>query len=111
MSKPKHGDSNLYMTTREFADLVIEALNEQKYFKHGEIAHPLDIAYAFSTVGETIGTAIYWAIKQENGPSKKNAVMQTGNLRKHALPIDDEIAPIIEDELGYSTYRHKNAYM
>ena len=41
----------------------------------------------------------------------KNAVMQTGNLRKHALPIDDEIDPISEDELGYSAYRHKNAYM
>jgi hypothetical protein len=99
------------MTTREFADLVVEALNEQKYFKHGEVAHPQDIAYAFSTVGETIGSAMNWAIKQEHDSAKKNAVMQTGNLRKYALPEDDEIAPITEDELGYSTYRHKNAYM
>jgi len=111
MSKSKHGDSNLYMTTREFADLVVEALNEQNYFKHGDVAHPQDIAYAFSTVGETIGSALYWAIKQEHESSKKNAVMQTGNLRKKLLISDDETTPVVEDELGYSEYRHKNAYM
>jgi hypothetical protein len=111
MSKIKYSDSNLYMTTREFADLVVEALNEQNYFKHGEVAHPQDIAFAFSTVGETIGSALYWAIKQEHESNKKNAVMKTGNLRKYALPEDDEIAPLEEKSLGYSEYRHKNAYL
>jgi hypothetical protein len=112
MSKSKYGNSNLYMTTREFADLVVEALNEQNYFKHGDVAHPQDIAYAFSTVGETIGSALYWAIKNEHESNKKNAVMETGSLRKHALPEDDEIAPVTQEGgLGYSEYRHKNAYM
>lgn len=110
MSKSKYNDSPLYMTTRELADLVIEALHEQNFFKKGEVAHPQDIAYAFSTVAETIGSAMSWAISQEH-KDKKNAIMQTGNLRKYALPIDDEIAPITEDELGYSEYRHKNAYL
>lgn len=81
MSKSKYNDSPLYMTTRELADLVIQALDEQNYFKEGEVAHPHDIAIAFSTVAETIGTTMSWAITQEH-KNKKNAVMQTGNLRK-----------------------------
>ena len=92
MSKSKYGNSNLYMTTREFADLVVEALGEQNYFKHDDAAHPYDIAIAFSTVGETIGTAMQWAIKQE-ADYRKEAVMKTGSLRKNALPVDEEIAP------------------
>jgi hypothetical protein len=113
MSKSKYSDSNLYMTTREFADLVVQALHEQNYFKKGEVSHPGDIAFAFSTVAETIGSTMTWAISQEHEgkKQKKNAVMETGNLRKYALPEDDEIAPLEEKSLGYSEYRHKNAYL
>ena len=92
MSKSKFGNSNLYMTTSEFADLVIEALHEQNYFKHDDVAHPQDIAYAFTTVGETIGNAMSWAIKQESD-FRKEAVMKPKDLRKAALPIDEEISP------------------
>ena len=92
MSKSKFGQSNLYMTPREFADLVVEALEEQHYFSEGDVAHPYDIAVAFSTVGETIGVAMQWAIKEE-AVCHKEAVMKTGDLRKNALPVDEEIAP------------------
>jgi hypothetical protein len=112
MSKSKYGDSNLYMTTREFADLVVEALNEQKYFKHDEVAHPQDIAYAFSTVGETIGSALYWAIKQEHESNKKNAVMQTGNLKKSMAETlnNDESSPVFDhtESLAYSEWKNKS---
>ena len=94
------------MTTRELADLVIQVLDEQNYFKVDEIAHPYDIAIAFSTVAETIGSTMSWAIKQEHS-DKKNAIMQTGNLRKYALPIDDEVAPMTEDGLGYSEWKNR----
>lgn len=132
MSKSKFGNSNLYMTTKEFADLVITALEEQNYFKKNEVAHPLDLAYAFSTVGETIGTAMSWAIKQEHETKKiKEAVIKTGNLSKnssgswanasnsseHVLPIDDEISPALlekgqpliteDDSLGYSEWKNR----
>ena len=96
MSKSKFGDSNLYMTTREFADLVIEALEEQNYFKSEDTAHPYDIAIAFTTVGETIGVAMQWAIQQEHNVKSKRAVMHGGDLKKFALPLDDEINPIVE---------------
>lgn len=119
MSKSKYGNSNLYMTTREFADMVIDALDEQSYFKKDDVAHPYDIAISFTTVGETIGKAMEWAIKQEaQVANKKNAVMETKNLRKNALPIDDEIAPALlqegeplVDELGYNEWRSKKGYM
>jgi len=107
MSKSKFGNSNLYMTTREFADLVVQALDEQNYFKNDDIAHPQDIAYAFTTVGETIGNAMSWAIKQEHQSSKKVndtkvGMMQATNLRKNALPVDEEIAPNTEGGYGSS---------
>ena len=104
MSKSKFGNSNLYMTTREFADLVVEALHEQNYFKHDDVAHPQDIAYAFTTVGETIGNAMHWAIRQEHKATKegklKRGLNEPKDLRKIVLPIDDEIDPInLRDEL------------
>lgn len=127
MSKSKFGNSNLYMTTREFADMVIDALDEQNYFKKDDVAHPYDIAVSFTTVGETIGKAMEWAISQEaqmklshniSYSEHKEAVMKTGNLRKNALPIDDEIAPaLLEegesliDDLGYNEWRSKKGYM
>lgn len=101
MAKSKFGNSNLHMTTREFADLVIEALHEQDYFKVDETAHPGDLAIAFSTVSETIGTAMGWAIQQEAKVLKetgKTAMMEPADLKKVALPIDDEIAPLSYSE-------------
>lgn len=107
MSKAKYGDSSLHMTTREFADLVVEALHEQNYFKRDDVAHPGDICYAFSSVAETIGTAMSWAISQEY-KYKKDAVMKTGDLRKNTLPIDDEIAPLIDNKSEYSESKYSN---
>lgn len=104
MSKSRFGNSNLYMTTREFADLVVEALADQNYFRKTEVAHPQDIAHAFTVVGETIGTALYWAIKEESSSNNKEALMKPSNLRKNALPIDEEIAP---QESGYSEWKFK----
>ena len=108
MSKSKYGNSNLYMTTRELADLVIEVLHEQNYFSVDETAHPQDIAFAFSTVAETIGSTMSWAISQEHDANKKNAVMQTGNLRK-AQDAVKEYGSSQDDFLGYSEWKHKSA--
>ena len=96
MSKSKYGNSNLYMTTQEFASMVVDALDEQNYFKKDDPAHPQDIAIAFSAVGETIGLAMNWAIRKEH-EFHKEAVMRPTNLRKSALPIDEEIAPTVND--------------
>lgn len=101
MSKSKWSNSNLYMTTREFAELIVDALDEQNYFKKSDTAHPYDIAMAFTTVGETIGMAMQWAIKQEHEAVKegkiKRGMMEPMDLRKVALPNDEEIAPQTND--------------
>jgi hypothetical protein len=120
MSKSKFGGSNLYMTTREFADLVVTALEDQNYFRSTDPCHPQDIAQAFVTVGETIGATMAWAIKEENKIKNKlkEAVMKDGDLSKnisgswasassssehrYSLPINEEIAP---QDNGYSEWK------
>lgn len=107
MSKSKYGNSDLYMTPREFADLVLRSLDEQSYFGKDDVAHPEDIANAFSTVGCTIGTTMSWAISEEHRTpvvsEKKNAVMQTGNLKKNLE--DESSGPTTA--LNYSEWKHK----
>jgi hypothetical protein len=100
--------SNLYMNTTEFAALVVNALDEQNYFKRDQNAHPGDIAIAFSTVAETIGSAMSWAIGKEHEVKKKKAMMQTTTLSKNTsgswssqnvvLPMDEEIAPALLEQ-------------
>lgn len=43
-----------YMTTQEFADLVVKSLEQTNHFKRGERAHPEDIVIAFVTQAEAI---------------------------------------------------------
>jgi hypothetical protein len=104
-----------YLTPQEFADLVVQSLEDTNHWKKNERAHPEDIVVAFTTQAEAIAIgagAIVRKVSANNINQKKNGVMQTGNLRKDALPQDDEIArPTQEGGLGYSEYRHKNAYM
>lgn len=99
-----------YMTPREFADLVVKSLEETHHFKSNEAAHPEDIVIAFVTQAEAIAIGAGAAGRKIYEASKKNAVMGTGNLRKNALPQDDEIAPHVESQdefLGYSEWKHK----
>lgn len=95
------------MTTEEFAALVVSALDEQNYFKRGTKNHPQDIAMSFTTIGESIGAAMSWAISKEH-EVKKNAVMTPTDLRKNALPVDEEIAP---SSLSYSEYMSNKGYL
>ena len=99
--------SSLYMTTEEFAALVVSALDEQNYFKRGSKNHPQDIAISFATVGESIGTAMSWAISKQH-EAKKNAVMAPTDLRKSALPTDEEIAP---SNSYYTEYKNNKGYL
>lgn len=101
------------MTTEEFAELVVHSLEVTNHFKRNERVHPEDIVAAFVTAAETIGIGAGAAGKKVWAAEKK-AVMETGNLRKNALPQDDEIAPHVESQdeyLGYSEWRNKKAYL
>ena len=95
------------MTTEEFAAMIIEALDEQNYFKKGTKHHPQDIAYSFTTVGETVGLAMNWAISREhevtkNGKIKRGLNEPTNLAKSLTLPIDDEISPVTDNTLGYN---------
>jgi len=96
-----------YMTTQEFADLVVHSLEVTHHFKRGERVHPEDIVSAFVTAAETIAIGAGAAGKKVWAAEKK-AVMETGNLRKGSPLEDDETTSVTT---GYSEYRHKNAYM
>jgi len=43
------------MTTEEFADLIVLALEQTNHFKRGERVHPEDLIAAFVTHAEAIG--------------------------------------------------------
>jgi hypothetical protein len=97
-----------YMTTEEFAALVVDALETTNHFKRGERVHPEDIVSAFVVMSEAIALGA-GAAGKKIWEAEKKAVMKTGNLRKAALPQDDEIAPYVEsqdDFLGYSEWKH-----
>lgn len=99
-----------YMTTQEFADLVVQSLEVTNHFKKDERVHPEDIVAAFVTAAESIAIGAGAAGKKVWAAEKK-AVMETGNLRKNALPVDDEIAPHTESQdsfLGYSEWKTKD---
>ena len=46
------------MTTQEFADNVVQLLDEQGYFKKGERVHPEDIVIAFGTTAESFARGV-----------------------------------------------------
>lgn len=102
-----------YITPEEFAQIVVEALEQTNHFKRDEAAHPEDIVIAFTSHAEAVAIGMGVAGRKMHKAEKK-AVMQNGNLRKAALPQDDEIAPFTgnqEEPLGYSEWRNKKGYV
>lgn len=89
-----------YMTPREFADLVVQSLETTNHFRHDEPAHPEDIVIAFVTQAEAIAIGAGAAGRKVH--NKKNAVMQTGDLKKANGTADSQ-----EDFLGYSEWKYK----
>ena len=77
--------SNLYMTTEEFAAIIVDSLDEQNYFKKGTKNHPSDMAVSFISTAETIAATMEWAIKKihDINLDQKMALLRTGNLSKN----------------------------
>jgi len=72
-----------YMTTTEFAALIVSSLDEQNFFKKDIEYHPEDIYSGFVTIGDTIGKTMEWAINKEKQIKNKEALMRTSNLSKN----------------------------
>ena len=88
-----------YMTTQEFADLVVQSLETSNHFKRHERAHPEDIVIAFVSHAEAI--AIGAGAVGKKMYKKKNAVMETKDLKKN------NEAQSQDEFLGYSEWMHK----
>lgn len=43
-----------YISPREFADLVVQSLETQGYFKPDDLCHPEDLVIAFTSSAESI---------------------------------------------------------
>lgn len=76
-----------YLTPQEFADIIVDSLESNNYFKRDEKAHPVDIEAAFSTTASAVATAIDAIGKKmheeaQRTASEKHAMMQTKDLKK-----------------------------
>lgn len=84
-----------YVTPQEFADLVVETMEEIGYFKADEFYHPEDICISFQTVSEALAKGMgyagrrVWESEKAVKEQFKNAMMQPNNLKK-ILPDDPE---------------------
>ena len=61
-----------YMTTEEFADLVVRSLEQTDHFKRDEPAHPEDIVVAFITQAEAIAIGAGFAGKKVYNANKSD---------------------------------------
>lgn len=77
-----------YLTPQEFADIIVESLEDNNYFKRNEKAHPVDIEAAFSATASAVATAIDHIGKKMYAQEKK-AFLQAGNLKKNVAPTVD----------------------
>jgi hypothetical protein len=96
--------SNLYMTTEEFAAMVVDTLHEQNYFKKGSKNHPADIVIAFTSTAESIASALDWAIQKEYQAKadKHKEVPVTYSANNVPLVQDKYLS---KDSLGYSEWK------
>jgi hypothetical protein len=92
-----------YVTPQEFADLVVETMEEIGYFKADEFHHPEDICISFQTVSEALAKGMGYAGRRVFDAEQKSkitneyldslkekaAMMEPKNLKK-VLPDDPE---------------------
>ena len=78
-----------YLTPQEFANIIVDSLEDNNYFKRDEKAHPVDIEAAFSTTATAVAHAIDAIGKkmhEEEGYAKM-AMMQATSLKKNEPTI------------------------
>jgi len=107
-----------YLTPQEFANIVVDSLEENGYFKRDEKAHPEDIESAFSTTASAVATSIGYIgrkireqeISEED--KEKKAYMKTGNLAKNiVVTSSDNLHPssisFADNNAGDSYFENK----
>jgi chaperonin GroEL (HSP60 family) len=87
-----------YLTPQEFADIIVNSLEDNNYFKRNEKAHPVDIEAAFSTTASAVAHAIDAIGKKIHDAEKtdKKAMMMPKDLNKNITITSSsniEVAP------------------
>ena len=103
-----------YLTPQEFANIIVDSLEDNNYFKRDEKAHPVDIEAAFSTTATAVAHAIDAIGKKIHDAERneKKAMMETKDLAKNIVisssdNIRVEQSTITEgSDLGYLEHKY-----
>lgn len=103
-----------YLTPQEFADIIVDSLEDNNYFKRNEKAHPSDIEVAFSTTASAMAHAIEVIGKKINQEQRgsKQAMMKPSDLTKNIIisssdNIRVEHSTVTEgSDLGYLEHKY-----
>lgn len=100
-----------YMTPQEFADTVVQILEDSNSFKRNKKAHPADIEVAFSSAAFAVASGIDALInKNKSTSSGNNYVFATSNKNSSVTYKLDDIIINGIDELKKKCEEIKNKY-
>jgi hypothetical protein len=92
-----------YLTPQEFADIIVNSLEDNNYFKRNEKAHPVDIEAAFSTTASAVAHAIDAVGKKIHDAEKadKKAMMTNKDLQKNITITSSSNVEVIPSTISY----------
>jgi len=92
-----------YLTPQEFANIIIDSLEENNYFKRDEKAHPVDIESAFSTTASAVAHAIDAVGKKIYDAEKagKKAMMMPKDLNKNITITSSSNIEVTPSTISY----------
>jgi hypothetical protein len=95
---------NWYVTPEEFAELVVQALEQTNHFNRNEPGHPEDIVIAFTSHAEAVALGM-GAAGRKMYQSEKQAIMKPKDLKK----LLEESHEHLDDDEDYSESKWKAA--
>jgi len=77
-------DNKFYMTPQEFADLIVDTLEDGNLFKRDQKTHPIDLEASFSTVAFAIANGIYAISKKYDKTYQYNINLSSHNIDNYS---------------------------
>lgn len=93
---------NYYLTPREFADIIVEIVEEQYSFPEDKKMHPEDIEVAFSNVAFSVAKGITF-VTDKNMKQKysytftSNATDKTESMSKKWTELNDKVNKVADE--------------
>lgn len=94
-----------YLTPQEFANIIVDSIEDNNYFKRDEKAHPVDIEAAFSTTATAVAHAIDAIGKKIHDAerSEKKAMMQPTDLTKNIVISSSDNVKTQQSTITYNS--------